>query len=149
MGVTLFVNPRYKEFVQRCGLDRFDRVMSWSDGCCTASHATREARRIEVNDGGNAVELYVKREWQSYLKDQLTNLFAGLGWGTKALREWHVLNAMSKAGIGCPEPVAMAQRGLARPEGYLIVRSIRDAVELKRYLAENLAARSVSGRRHP
>ena len=134
MRSQLLVNPRYRQMVQRWGLDQFDRVMSRTEGARVGAHAMRDVQHIRVEGIGESLDLYLKREWQTYLKDRLAGWLGGLGWSTKARREWNVLQAMRRAGIGCPEPVAMAERGVVHMQGYLAVRALPGAIELAEYL---------------
>lgn len=147
MPSTIFINPRYQQLVRRHGLDDFDRVMNWHGAESVGHHAKRAVARVEVEEDGRKVRLYLKREWQTYLKDRLRNWLDGLGWGTKARREWHALSTMTEAGLGCSEPVVAAERSGFRPQGYLVLREIPDAVLLCPYLAGHRAAMTVVQRR--
>ena len=144
---TILINPRYERLVRRHGLDDFDRVMHWHGDRRVGRQFGRHIDQIEVEEDGRKLRLFLKREWRTYLKDRLRNWLAGLGWGTKARREWHVLIAMNEAGLGCAEPVVMAERAGFRPRGYLVLREISDAVLLCPYLAGRRAEMSGEQRR--
>lgn len=143
----ILINPRFETFVRRHGLDDFDRVMQWHGGEQIGRQARRHIDRIEFKEDGGKVRLFLKREWQTYLKDRFWNWLDGLGWGTKSRREWHVLMAMSDAGLGCAEPVVVAERPGFRPQGYLVLCEIPDAMLLCTYLAEHRATMTVERRR--
>ena len=147
MASICLINPRYESLVRRHGLDQFDRVMHWQGGRRMVSHPSRDVTQIDIEDTGETVRFYVKREWQTYAKDRITGWLLGRGWGTKARHEWRLLRAMADAGVSCAEPVVMVERGWVRPQGYLIVRAIPGAVELGHYLAEHRPAMSVRDRR--
>jgi tRNA A-37 threonylcarbamoyl transferase component Bud32 len=147
MPSTILINPRYEQLVRRNGLDDFDRVMHWHGDRRVGRQFGRHIDQIEVEEDGRMLRLFLKREWQTYLKDRLRNWLAGLGWGTKARREWHVLMAMHEAGLGCAEPVVVAERAGFRPRGYIVLREIPDAVLLGRYLAAHRPAMTVAQRR--
>ncbi len=147
MTSTIVINPRYERLVRRHGLHEFDRVMHWHGGQKVGKHAKRDVAQIALEDDGRQVRLYLKREWQTYLKDRFHNWLDGLGWGTKSRREWHVLRAMSEAGIGCAEPVVVAEQSGFRPQGYLVLREIPGTVLLGPYLAEHGGRMTVRQRR--
>jgi tRNA A-37 threonylcarbamoyl transferase component Bud32 len=147
MPSTILINPLYEQLVRRHGLDDFDRVMHWHGARQVGRQLKRHIDEVEIEEDGRPVRLFLKREWQTYLKDRLRNWLAGLGWGTKARREWHVLMVMNEAGLGCAEPVVVAERAGFRPQGYLVLREIPDAVLLSTYLAEHRAAMGVDARR--
>src|SRR2546427_11496156 len=115
MASIFLVNQRYESLVQHHELDQFDHVIRWHNGRRMVAHPSRDVTQIDLDDVGQPVRLYVKREWQTYLKDRLIGWLSGLGWGTKARREWQGLDAMRRAGLGCAEPVATAEGGPARP----------------------------------
>ena len=147
MPSTILINPRYERLVRRHGLHDFDRVMHWHGGQMVGKHAKRDVEQIEVEEDGQKVRLYLKREWQTYLKDRFKNWLDGLGWGTKSRREWHVLGAMSEAGVGCADPVMVAERSGFRPQGYLILREITGTVLLGPFLADRRSRMTVRQRR--
>ncbi|MBI3462914.1 MAG: hypothetical protein HY000_07610 [Planctomycetes bacterium] len=147
MSSICLINPRYESLVRRHGLDQFDRVMHWQGGRRMVSHPSRDVTQIDIEDAGETVRFYVKREWQTYAKDRVTGWLHDRGWGTKARHEWRLLGAMAAAGVGCAEPVVMVERGWIRRQGYLIVRAIPGAVELNHYLAEHRPVMSVRDRR--
>ena len=147
MPSTILINPRYERFVRQHRLHEFDRVMHWHGATKVGRQTGRHIDQFEVEEDGRKVRLFVKREWRTYLKDRLRNWVNGLGWSTKARREWHVLVAMNEAGLGCAEPVVMAERSGFCPQGYLVLREIRDAVLLSPYLAEHGAMMTVEQRR--
>lgn len=148
MASILQLNPRHKSLVRSHRLDDFDRVMGWPHAPAELGHATREVARVAIaaaNEFGGAV--FVKREWHTPWKDCLRNFVAGFGWGTKARREWRVLEALARAGVGCPEPIVLAERGGLRPRGYLMLGAIPDSHELGRYLAARGAGMTLRERR--
>src|SRR5262245_60217563 len=140
MPATILINPQYERLVRQHGLDHFDQVMHWHGGQKVGKHAKRDVEQIDLDEGGQRIRLYLKREWQTYLKDRFRNWVQGLGWGTKSRREWHVLRAMADAQVGCAEPVVLVERNGFSPQGYLVLREIEHAVLLCPYLAAHLGA---------
>ncbi len=147
MPTTLFINPEFQSLVRRYRLDDFDRVMSWSDGEKIGINASRGIQRIDLDDDGRPITLYLKREWRTYLKDRLANWLAGFGWSSKARREQLVLQRLAESAIGCPEVVAMAERGGWRPKGYLILMAIPFGLDLAEFLKLHGPSLSVGERR--
>jgi tRNA A-37 threonylcarbamoyl transferase component Bud32 len=139
----LIINPRHEALVLRHRLDRFEHVMGQHEGHNALGHAWRDYRQIEIDDSGRPVRLFVKREWQTQFKDRFANWTAGIGWGTKARREWYVLRAMHEAGIGCPEPLVLAESGGMRPQGYLILLAIPGVLPLSHFLFKYRSRMSV------
>jgi tRNA A-37 threonylcarbamoyl transferase component Bud32 len=144
---TVLINPRYERVVKRHGLDNFDRVMQWKGGRTVCRHANRDVARIEIEEDGQVVCLFLKREWQTYFKDRVRNWIEGIGWGTKSRREWHVIAAMIEARVGCAEPVVLAERSGFRPQGYIVLRGLVDAVLLRPYLKEHRGEMTVPQQR--
>ncbi len=145
MASIQFINRRLEGLVRRCRLDQFDDVMHRHDGQKIRTRVGRAVTQVEVLHDGQPVRLFIKRDWRTQLKDRIQCWLDGLGWGTKARREWIALRAMAAAGIGCPEPLVFIERGGLRPRGYLILLEMPGAVELTRYLAtrgKNLSARN-------
>jgi tRNA A-37 threonylcarbamoyl transferase component Bud32 len=147
MPPTILINPRYERLVRKHGLHDFDRIMHWRRGQRVGKHAKRDVARIEIEENGMVLRLFVKREWQTYLKDRFRNWLNGLGWGTKSRREWHILQAMSEAGVGCAEPLVLGERRGFRPQGYLVLREIAHTMLLCPFLAERGERMTVSQRR--
>jgi tRNA A-37 threonylcarbamoyl transferase component Bud32 len=147
MAAIKLVNPRYDQLVREHHLDDFDRMMRWHDGEKVGRHASRDATRFEIEQGGKVIRLFLKREWQTYFKDRLKNWVSGLGWSTKSRREWHVLQAMAEAGVGCAEPVVYVERQAFRPQAFLLLREISHTMLLCPFLAERMAPATVR-RRH-
>jgi tRNA A-37 threonylcarbamoyl transferase component Bud32 len=147
MPLTIFVNPRFEELVRHHRLDEFDRVMHWNGAQRVGRQFKRHIDRIAIEHDGATVRLFLKREWQTYLKDRFRNWLAGLGWGTKARREWHVLTMMREAGLGCAEPVVAAERTGFRPQGYLLLCEIPGAELLCPHLARHVTWMTVADRR--
>jgi tRNA A-37 threonylcarbamoyl transferase component Bud32 len=121
--------------------------MDWHGGQKVGRHAKRDVERIEIEDEGAIIRLFLKRERQTYLKDRIRNWVTGLGWGTKSRREWHVLHAMSEAGVGCAEPLVFGERRGFRPQGYLVLREITHTMLLCPYLAERASRMTIAQRR--
>jgi tRNA A-37 threonylcarbamoyl transferase component Bud32 len=147
MPSTILINPFYETLVRRHRLDDFDRMMQWQGDQRVGRQFRRHIDPIDLDDDGRPIRLFLKREWQTYLKDRFRNWLAGLGWGTKARREWHVLTMLGEAGLGCAEPVIAAERPGFRPQGYLILCEIPGAELLCPYLARRSAAMTVTDRR--
>jgi tRNA A-37 threonylcarbamoyl transferase component Bud32 len=147
MQTTVFINPEFQSLVRRYRLDDFDRVMNWSDGEKIGINSSRGIQRIDLDDNGRPITLFLKREWQTYLKDRLANWMAGFGWSTKARREQAVLERLAEAAIGCPEVVVMAERGGWRPTGYLVLMAIPCGLDLPEFLKLRGSTLSVAERR--
>jgi tRNA A-37 threonylcarbamoyl transferase component Bud32 len=147
MSSIILINPRYERLVRNHGLHDFDRVMRWHGGQQVGRHAKRDVAQIEIKEDGTVFRLFLKREWQTYLKDRFKNWIGGLGWGTKSRREWHILQAMSEAGVGCAEPLVFGERRGFRPQGYLVLREIAHTTLLCPFLAERGERMTVSQRR--
>jgi tRNA A-37 threonylcarbamoyl transferase component Bud32 len=147
MTPTMLINPQYERLVRRHGLDDFERVMHWQGGQSVGRHAKRDIERITIDENGEPVRVFLKRERQTYLKDRLKNWIDGLGWGTKSRREWQALSAMTRAGVGCPEPLVIVERRGFRPQGYLVLREIPNVQLLGPYLAEWRGRTSTQERR--
>jgi tRNA A-37 threonylcarbamoyl transferase component Bud32 len=147
MPPTILINPRYERLVRRHGLHEFDRVMHWHGGRSVGKHSKRDVEQIEIEEDGTVIRLFLKREWQTYLKDRLKNWLHGLGWCIKSRREWHILQAMSEAGVGCAEPLVLGERRGFRPQGYLVLREIAHTMLLCPFLADRLARMTVRQRR--
>jgi tRNA A-37 threonylcarbamoyl transferase component Bud32 len=78
------------------------------------------------------VPAFIKREHRVRLHDRIAAWLAGCGFASKSVREARALEAVHKAGIGCPEWIAYGEDD--RGGAFLIIRALAGAVELRQHL---------------
>ena len=126
--------PGYAELLERYGFSDFDRVMGWSRGALIGVHRARDVLRVELCHEGQPVTFFLKREFRPQWRDRILNFFRGTGAATKSRHEWQILHLLRAHGLGCPEPVCVAERGSWRRQAFLVVRALGGAQGLTEYL---------------
>ena len=79
--------------------------LAWT-GILVNRHRHRQVERVELEP---SARFYVKKEFAVTWRDRLRNAWDGFGWCATAVREAAMLQALRKAGIGCPEAVALGE----------------------------------------
>ncbi len=120
--------------------DVVDRLPALVVGC----HPGRHVARVIWKDGPASTSAYLKRERRVSWKARLTNWWAGFGFVSKSVREARLLGELRRAGIACPEVIAVGED--RRRGAFLVVRALADYVDLRSYLRSHLP-HEVAGRR--
>jgi tRNA A-37 threonylcarbamoyl transferase component Bud32 len=128
--------------LHRQGLRTFRDYFDRAGGRVVGGHPARNVAYVELG----RLAGFLKREFRTPWKDYLASWWAGFGFVSKSRREWRILRALQRCGIGCPQPVAVGEEG---GRAFLLVRVLPDAVDLPTYLAQEVgpAERSTLARR--
>jgi aminoglycoside phosphotransferase len=137
-------NPRYRHFLEAHGLTEAEHFLAL-DGVIVCGHPDRHVVRLTLGDGGGAVRAYLKREHRVPLRDRLANAWVRMGFVSKSCREALSLDALRRAGIGCPDWIAAGEDDSGR--AFLVTRELVGATELRSFLRDHLPATPTERRR--
>jgi tRNA A-37 threonylcarbamoyl transferase component Bud32 len=82
-------------------------------------------------EGEGRKSFFLKKESGVTYRDLFRNAWHGFGWCATAVREGAILQAVQRAGIGCPEVVALGESG---KEAFLLTRDESHMPELRIFL---------------
>jgi hypothetical protein len=139
----VITNPTYRDFLDQQGLKTSDDFLSLQ-GVVVGGHPDRHVVRVGLGTGPDAVDAFLKREHRVPWKERTANLLGGFGFVSKSVREARMLDSARRAGVGCPEWIAAGED--ARGRGFLLVRTVRGAADLRAYL-DRLSSRPAARRR--
>jgi tRNA A-37 threonylcarbamoyl transferase component Bud32 len=140
------INPRYRTWLEDQGLTHAEQFLALP-GPIVSGHPDRHVARVELKSGGTTVAAYLKREHRHAWRDRLASAWAGSGFVSKSRREARTLDALRRAGIGCPEWIAVGEDDHGR--SFLLIRALTDARDLRLLLRESPASgRAQQGPRH-
>ena len=150
------VNPRSRELLARLGLQAPGDFLALP-GVVYCGHADRHVMRVSLGE----MPAFLKREHRIRWQDRFANACAGFHFVSKSFREYRVLQDLTAAGIGCPEPIAVGEDGHGRAflllgevgghdlRAYLKRASARGRRRLAVRLGEELARIHAAGFDHP
>src|SRR5262245_37247451 len=98
----LFIHPRYRDWLQRLGLRAAEDFLGLS-GVIVCGHPDRNVARIRLQDGGQAISLFLKKEHRVRLRDRLAHLLGGFGFVSKTYKEKALLSELARRHIAAPE----------------------------------------------
>src|SRR5260370_26613301 len=129
----LRVNPRYRPLCRRLGLTSPRAILSLP-AVIISGHPDRNVSRVTLGPGPEAVTAFLKREHRIRWKQRLLNFLSGFGPVSLSQRETDTLKNLQRAGIGCPDWIAVGADGHGR--AFLLVEELSECVDLRRYLAD-------------
>jgi hypothetical protein len=135
MMAFVAINPRYARFLDAEGLREPEQFLALA-GVIVCGHPDRHVAQVTLGEGGAAVPAYLKREHRVPLRDRLANAWAGLGFVSKSCREAQALEELRRAGLGCPEWIAVGEDDAGR--AFLLTRELTGAAELRAFLRDHL-----------
>jgi hypothetical protein len=140
----LEINPRYRDLMAQHALDSAEDFLDLPAEIISG-HPDRHVGRVTLGTGASRTVAFLKREHRIAWKDRLASATAGFGFVCKSYREALTLRSLAKAGIGCPEWIAVGQD--RRGRAFLLVEQLAGAKDLRSYLHERQTA-SVAERHH-
>jgi heptose I phosphotransferase len=105
----LIVSRDFWPLLQHNGLDTFDKIMAAEAGAVMRSVPGRRTVRMRLpSPAGDSVTVYLKRYHPEYLtmKRFVLRLLRRPGGEDEATREWRMIHALRRHGIGTAAPVA-------------------------------------------
>jgi len=129
----LRVNPRYRGQLERHGLTSARSLLSLP-AVIISGHPDRNVSRVLLGTGSDALPAFLKREHRVRWKQRLANFFDGFGLVSLSHREAIALRQLRRAGIECPNWIAVGADGQGR--AFLLVEELAGYVELRRFLAD-------------
>ncbi|MGF1583610.1 MAG: lipopolysaccharide kinase InaA family protein [Gemmataceae bacterium] len=131
----LLIHPDYQRLLQHYGLKTVSDFLNLQ-GVIYSGHLDRNVSRVEVGNGTQHQQCFLKREHQTRWKDRLENWTNGFGWTSKSVREFHTLQVMRKKQVvGIPTPIAAGEDD--QGQAFLLLKECIEVVDL-RELLENL-----------
>jgi len=91
---------------------------------------------LHLNDGGQKLTVYLKREQRVSWKVRIVSALSGFGFVSRSVREARILQALQRESIGCPEWLAVGEDNHGK--AFLLVREIENAVDLASHLRSQL-----------
>jgi tRNA A-37 threonylcarbamoyl transferase component Bud32 len=126
----LTINPRYRDLLQQHGLTCAERLVALP-GLIITGHPERHVARVTI---GNTTA-YLKREHRVLWRDRLRSAAVGFGFSSLAVREARTLEALSAAGVACPEWMAAGEDDHGR--AFLLLLALPGTVDLRQYLQDH------------
>jgi hypothetical protein len=121
----LVIHPDYRAPLAAAGLDTFDALWQAAEGTPVDGHATRSVSRIELaGPDGEAVGVYVKRQWGPEAERRWTDLLRGRRPMVAARREWRNARRLTAAGIPVATPVAWGRAEAGKPRALIAVLEV-------------------------
>jgi hypothetical protein len=126
-GERLLVNSEYEELLAAESLDCACAFLN-VEGEIISGHPDRHVMRVRI--GG--IDAILKREHRVPWKDRFANWLAGFGAVSVSLREAISLQTLRGHRIDVPEWIATGESADGR--AFLLVRTVKPAIDLRRYL---------------
>lgn len=136
--------PRYAALFRRRGWESASSFLSWT-GILVNRHRHRQVEQVVLEPevparaaaslacaAGSIVRFFLKKEYAVCWRDRFRNAWHGFGWCSTAVREAAILQALGKAGIGCPEVAAL---GEDRRQAFVLMCDESSMTELRAFLA--------------
>jgi tRNA A-37 threonylcarbamoyl transferase component Bud32 len=127
------INPAYRDSLQGLGLAAPEDFFHLP-AIIVGGHPDRHVGRVFLGNGPDKVACYLKREHRIRRRDRLAGALAGFGFCSKSVRELQTLDALGQAGAPCPEWIAGGET--ERGQGFLLVRELPEAIDLRVFLHE-------------
>lgn len=121
------INPRYRDLCRRRQLLAAEHFLALP-GALVSGHPDRNVARVRIG----AVRCFLKREHRVRWQERLTNLWAGVGFVSRSVREARLLHALQRAGVPAPEWIAAGED--ERGRAFLLVRDLAKTTELRTVL---------------
>ena len=128
----LIIAPEYADNFAALGLTTADDIFALP-GPVTSGHPHRHVVETKLATKQGTITCFLKREHQVRRQTRWKNLLAGFGWSSMSFREYQVLRQVDIIGAGCGEVMAAGET--SRGEAFILIRSEREAVDLRTCLA--------------
>jgi tRNA A-37 threonylcarbamoyl transferase component Bud32 len=138
------INARYQSFLEQWGLTNADQFLALP-ALVVGGHPDRHVTQVVLGKGPGAIRAYMKREHHVSWKERLANAWAGFGLASRSFREYQVLQALRRANIACPDPLASGEDREGR--AFLLVREVTGAVDLRVFLGDRIGDKPLERRR--
>jgi heptose I phosphotransferase len=125
------MNPRYAPRLRALGLTQPHHFLSLQ-AAIVGGHPDRHVARLMLGSSPDGFRVFLKRERCVRWSVRLESFLAGFGWVSRSVREGRILAAVDRAGVGCPEWLAVGEDEAGN--AFLLLREVPHAVELRTYL---------------
>lgn len=133
----LRINPRYQQLLEQQGLAAPANFLK-IPAIVICGHTDRHVARITLGAGPDAILAYLKREHHVPWKDRLLSAAAGFGFVSKSRREASILPALQRAGVRCPDWIAVGED--AQGQAFLLLGELAGTKDLRLFLQEHRQA---------
>lgn len=140
----LDINPRYRDFLARHGLDDVDRLQSLP-ATVVCGHPNRHVLTGTLGPETENLPIYIKRQHRLGWGERLGNAWAGFGWVSLARREARMLEHLHGAGVAAPEWIAAGEDD--QGGAFLILKAIPECRDLPDFLRGPVGQRATPRRR--
>lgn len=104
--------------------------LSWT-GILVNRHRSRQVEQVFLpGPDQGSISFFLKKEFSVSWRDRLRNAWHGFGWCATAIREGATLQALRRAGIGCPDVVALGEDG----KHALLLTRADEAIDMREVL---------------
>jgi tRNA A-37 threonylcarbamoyl transferase component Bud32 len=124
------IMPAFETLFRKCGMESAESFLAWA-GVLVNRHRHRQVEQVTLP--GTSQSFYLKKEHAVTWRDRLRNAWDGFGWCATAVREGAMLQALRRAGVGCPEVVALGESG---KQAFVLLRDEAGMTELRTLLQQ-------------
>jgi tRNA A-37 threonylcarbamoyl transferase component Bud32 len=147
--------PPFESLFRRCGMESAASFLGWN-GILVNHHRHRQVEQVVLSEpyqpGAQATgqtehetsslalragRFFLKKEHAVSWRDRFHNAWAGFGWCSTAVREGAMLQALRRAGMPCPEVVALGEDG---KHAFVLLREEAGLTDLRNVLQEMRSA---------
>jgi tRNA A-37 threonylcarbamoyl transferase component Bud32 len=129
----LLINERFRTALARLGLVAPQDFLRLS-GVIYSGHPDRHVAEVTLRGDPEPLVAFLKKEHRVPWRDRLFSAWQGFGPVSKSCREFHLLESLRRAGIGCPEPLAAGEDDRGR--AFLLLAAIQRGQELRSFLRD-------------
>ncbi len=130
----LLVNSSYEDLLSACNLNEVADFLALGS-VIVSGHLDRNVWSVQLDDGSEVVNAYLKREHFVSWTTRFLNALNGFGFVSRSWREVRTLQALARTRIRCPEWLAAGEDAQGR--AFLLLREVTDAVELREAIAQS------------
>lgn len=134
VGGWIEVHPRYRAWLEKCGIRTADTALSLS-GEIVSGHPARHVMRVELRSATRTRTVYLKREHQIGWSVRLASARAGFGLVSRSEREAKILARLDEAGLPGVQWIAYGQD--RHGQAFLMVDDLVGYHELRGILAKS------------
>lgn len=128
------INPRFRALMSQHGLRCAEDFLELP-GVIVSGHPDRNVARVILGTGIDARTAFLKREHQVRWRTRFANALTGHGPVSRSLREANVLERLHRAGVGCPDWIAVGEDHQGR--AFLLIDNLAGSAELPELLMQH------------
>lgn len=136
MNTVVEINPAYFQPLSTIGLTDFQAFMKLTGGEPTSRHEYRETLPVDLSIDGQMQRFFLKRVYVVPPRHALTPLVRFKSGRSQPWQEWHICQALEKAGVPVMKAVAMGERRVlgVPTQAFLLVEAVPMTYTLENWL---------------